>query len=89
MTVRRMKEADKRRVACPTCGALRGRPCKGLRTPAPSTLGGGWGGPPERDTAHDERRTAALAAQDMGAIPGGPAPERLMSRFDLPRSAAI
>lgn len=48
-----------RDVPCPTCSARRGQPCKGSRIPSPSTLGGGWGGPPPRKQAHPERVKSA------------------------------
>jgi hypothetical protein len=54
-------EAQKRSIACPRCGAGKGKPCKGSRIPGPNTFGGGWGGPPALDTAHRERRAAFLA----------------------------
>jgi hypothetical protein len=46
-------------VPCPVCSARRGQPCKGSRIPSPSTLGGGWGGPVARKSAHSERVKSA------------------------------
>ncbi len=49
-------------VSCPTCDARPGRPCKGSRIPSPSTLGGGWGGPPALKRAHPARAKAAKSS---------------------------
>ena len=57
-------EAQKRSIACPRCDAGKGKPCKSSRIPGPNTFGGGWGGPPDLDTAHRERRAAYLAKLD-------------------------
>jgi hypothetical protein len=54
-------EAQKRAVTCPKCGASAGKPCRSSRMPSPYSFGGGWGGPPDLDTAHRERRAAFLA----------------------------
>ena len=56
----RLTEAQKRSVACPTCSAGAGKACRSSRIPGANTLGGGWGGPPDLDRAHDARRQAAL-----------------------------
>lgn len=60
-------ERQKRSVTCPTCCARPGRPCRSSRQPDPNTLGGGWGGPPDLDTAHRERRAAYLARLGLRA----------------------
>lgn len=54
-------ESLKRSVSCPKCNAAKGKPCRSSRIPGPSTFGGGWGGPPDLETAHRERRAAYLA----------------------------
>ena len=64
----RLSEAQKRSVACPTCHASAGKACKGSRTPGANTLGGGWGGPPDLDRAHDARRLEALRALPPAAL---------------------
>ena len=56
----RLSEAQKRAVACPKCHVPAGTACRGSRIPGPNTFGGGWGGPPDLDRAHDTRRQAAL-----------------------------
>ena len=56
-------EAQKRTIACPQCGAARGKACRGSRIPGANTFGGGWGGPPDLDRAHGERRAAYLARE--------------------------
>ena len=56
----RLTEAQKRSVTCPTCHASAGKACRGSRIPGANTLGGGWGGPPDLDRAHDARRAEAL-----------------------------
>lgn len=53
-------EAQKRTVACPKCGAAAKKPCRSSRIPGPNTFGGGWGGPPDLETAHRERRAVFL-----------------------------
>ena len=58
----KLTETQKRRVPCPRCGAGKGRPCESSRQPGANTLGGGWGGAPSLERAHDERRAAALTA---------------------------
>ncbi len=58
-------EAQKRTVGCPKCCANRGKPCRASRIPGPSSFGGGWGGPPDLDRAHPERRTAYLEAKQV------------------------
>ena len=62
-TASRLTEAQKRSVACPKCCAAAGKPCRGSRIPGANTFGGGWGGPPDLDRAHDERRAEALRTQ--------------------------
>ena len=63
----RVSEEEKRSVSCPKCGADRGRPCKSTRIPSASSLGGGWGGPPNLDVAHAARRfKARLDVMDDG-----------------------
>ena len=64
-----VSETAKRRVACPKCGADAGKPCKGSRIPGANSLGGGWGGPPSLDRAHDERRDAWLAYVASAPVP--------------------
>ena len=64
----RLTEAQKRSVVCPRCGAPADEACRGSRTPGANTLGGGWGGPPSLDRAHDERRTEALRALPAAAL---------------------
>ena len=59
---RKVTEREKRSVACPACGRSKGRPCVGSRIPGANTFGGGWGGPPDLDRAHNERRAAFLQA---------------------------
>lgn len=61
MTTTKISESAKRNVPCPRCLARAGRPCRSSRIPGANTLGGGWGGPPDLDRAHPERRDAALA----------------------------
>lgn len=56
--MQKITEAQKRSVKCPTCAAKPGRACRGSRQPGANTFGGGWGGPPDRERAHDERRAA-------------------------------
>lgn len=68
----RLSEAQKRAVACPTCGVSAGKACRGSRTPGPNTFGGGWGGPPDLDRAHDTRRQAALRALPPTSTPKTP-----------------
>lgn len=63
-------EAQKRTVACPRCGARRGKPCRGSRIPGANTFGGGWGGPPDLDRAHGERRAAYLTVAKLRALAG-------------------
>lgn len=58
-----VSEAHKRTVACPQCGAPRGRACKSSRIPGAHTPGGGWGGPPDLDRAHEARKAAYVAAK--------------------------
>jgi hypothetical protein len=53
-------EREKRRVPCPDCGRAAGQPCVSSRIPGPNTFGGGWGGPPSLDRAHEERRKAYI-----------------------------
>ena len=53
-------ERQKRWVECPQCGAAAGRPCKSSRIPSAHSFGGGWGGPPDLERAHAERRAAYL-----------------------------
>jgi hypothetical protein len=53
-------EMQKRTVACPTCGVGKGKPCRSSRQPGAHTFGGGWGGPPDLERAHAERRQAYL-----------------------------
>ena len=65
----KVTEAHKRSVDCPMCGARRGRACKGSRIPGANTLGGGWGGPPDLDRSHDERRAAYLAKVNASDAP--------------------
>ena len=57
LTVRQRQSVD-----CPRCYRKAGRPCAGSRIPGPSTLGGGWGGPPELDREHPVRVAAARVA---------------------------
>lgn len=57
----RVSESDKRSVDCPRCSARPGKACRGSRIPSPNSFFGGWGGPPDLDRAHAERRTAFLA----------------------------
>ena len=59
--VLRLTERQKRSVPCPTCHAAAGKPCRGSRIPGANTFGGGWGGPPDLERAHEARRKAALA----------------------------
>ncbi|HEY8310621.1 MAG TPA: hypothetical protein VIG47_08695 [Gemmatimonadaceae bacterium] len=54
----RISEQEKRTVDCPKCLAKAGKACRGSRIPGANTFGGGWGGPPDLDRAHDERRRA-------------------------------
>lgn len=54
----KVTETQKRSVACPRCGVGKGRACRGERIPGPNTFGGGWGGPPDLDRSHAERRAA-------------------------------
>lgn len=61
MATQKVTEAQKRSVDCPNCGAKRGKPCKSSRIPGPNTFGGGWGGAPDLDNSHTERRSAYLA----------------------------
>jgi hypothetical protein len=61
--MKRMSENEKRTIACPKCSASPGHPCKGSRIPGPSTFGGGWGGPPDLDRAHEQRRAAIIASR--------------------------
>lgn len=62
----RLSEAEKRRVPCPTCGASRGKACRSSRIPLPgaNTFGGGWGGLPDLERAHEARRLEALRVRD-------------------------
>lgn len=57
----KVTETQKRTVSCPFCGARSGKPCRSSRIPGPNSFGGGWGGPPDLDTAHKERRASYLA----------------------------
>ena len=68
----RLTERQKRGVPCPTCHAAAGKACRGSRIPGANTFGGGWGGPPDLERAHDTRREAAIQAQ---ATPASPAPK--------------
>ena len=54
-TTIRLTVAQRQSVICPTCGAMRGRPCKGSRIPGANTLGGGWGGPTSLQREHAAR----------------------------------
>jgi hypothetical protein len=65
MTKTIVTEKHKRRVVCPSCNAQPGQPCRSSRIPGANTFGGGWGGPPDLDTAHRERRAAYLAQPDQ------------------------
>src|SRR6267142_5873177 len=56
----RVTESQKRTIACPRCDARFGKACRGSRIPGANTFGGGWGGPPDLDRAHAERRAAFL-----------------------------
>lgn len=56
----KVTEAQKRSIVCPECGARPGYACKGSRIPGANTFGGGWGGPPNLDSAHRARRQAYL-----------------------------
>ena len=64
----RLTEAQKRSVPCPTCGRTTGEACRGSRIPGANTFGGGWGGPPDLDRAHDERRKEALRALTVKVV---------------------
>lgn len=50
-----MKRLTTKMFTCPECGARPGHPCKGSRIPGCNTLGGGWGGPPDRQRPHEAR----------------------------------
>ncbi len=54
---------------CPECGARPGRACKGSRIPGANTLGGGWGGPPDRKRPHDARYEVSRAAKSPDLQP--------------------
>ncbi len=58
---------------CPECGARRGHACKGFRIPGANTLGGGWGGPPDRKRPHEARyvvyREAKAEAETETELP--------------------
>lgn len=56
----KVTEEQKRSIACPECGARRGKACHSFRIPGANSLGGGWGGPPDLDRAHKARRDAYL-----------------------------
>lgn len=60
-------ETEKRSVTCPECCRPAGKPCVSSRIPGPSTFGGGWGGPPDLDRAHNERRLQVIAHRDAAA----------------------
>lgn len=62
----RLSVSQRQAVPCPTCGARRGTPCRGSRIPPPSTLGGGWGGPPELRREHAARIADARIKEDGG-----------------------
>jgi len=59
----KMKRITSKMVTCPYCGARPGRLCKGERIPGANTFGGGWGGPPPRQTPHPARVALAKERQ--------------------------
>jgi hypothetical protein len=59
-TTIKVTESQKRSIVCPRCGRRVGEACRGERIPGPNSFGGGWGGPPDLDRAHAERRIAYL-----------------------------
>lgn len=63
--VKKLRALD---IACPKCGARPGRGCRGSRIPSASTLGGGWGGPPELARPHRERVALARYRSDHPTI---------------------
>ena len=97
----RLSEAQKRSVACPTCLRSAGKACRKTSAslsrsalgPHAATLvaGGGWGGPPDLDRAHDARRQEALRAVPATATPAPAAatPATRRQRAPKPHTATI
>jgi hypothetical protein len=54
-------------IPCAKCLAVWAQPCRGTRQPGPASMGGGWGGPPDRQRPHAERIAAAKSCNAESA----------------------